>query len=279
MIGVSQQVHLLGKFVVMVTELAIINALIVLAIYLIDRARPEPILDLTKAFFYGVTAGGLLVLLFGSIAFLRGEWLGSPILMLSWENFIEELFKLVPLLIIARNFKYFDEPVDGIIYAAFVGSGFALFEDIAVYGQHTDIEVGITGVVIGRSIPGHVLFTSITGYFVGMMMLKRDRKWDAKLIIYGLSLATLSHILFNLMAALSDQNIVAVGLYSLFLSGVVYLLIMKALRAGTEQALQLRVLELGDESKGWHMLLHLTASIGYIIIWMAFISMVIPWFN
>ncbi len=279
MMGLNQQVHLLGNFVVMVTDLAIINALIVLAIYLIDRARPEPILDLTKAFFYGVTAGGLLVLLIISIDFLRGEWLGSPILMLSWGNFMEELFKLVPLLIIARSFKHFDEPVDGIIYAAFVGSGFALFEDIAVYGQLANLKMGITRIVVGRSIPGHVLFTSIAGYFVGMMMLRPDKKWDIKLIIYGFLLASLSHILFNLIAVLSGQSIIVVGIYSLILSGVVYLLIRKALRAGTEHDFNLRALELEDEPKGWYMLLHLTASIGYIIIWMAIIGMTIPWFN
>ena len=77
----------------------------------------------------------------------------------------EELAKLVMLWLFLRKCKYFDEWVDGIVYAACVGLGFALVENVKYIFGNYDMWVLVGSLRALFAIPGHFFFAVIMGYF------------------------------------------------------------------------------------------------------------------
>ena len=81
---------------------------------------------------------------------------------------IEELAKLLPFVLIVLRFKAFDEPLDGIIYASFIGLGYSAAENVHYLDFLTPMESaarGFAGPVV------HMLFASIWAYWIGRARL------------------------------------------------------------------------------------------------------------
>lgn len=76
----------------------------------------------------------------------------------------EELFKFGALLLGAFPYRFFNEPMDGIVYAVMVGMGFATVENLA-YADRFGLET-----VLVRSltaVPAHLVFSIVMGYYIG----------------------------------------------------------------------------------------------------------------
>lgn len=77
----------------------------------------------------------------------------------------EESFKLLVLWLLLRKNPYFDEHFDGIVYAVFVGLGFAAVENVFFLIDNADNWLPIA---INRSllaVPGHYAFAVLMGYY------------------------------------------------------------------------------------------------------------------
>ena len=79
----------------------------------------------------------------------------------------------------------FDGVIDGIVYAALVGLGFAMTENIQYYGRAVvhNGGVGLTGVFIVRGMFApfsHPLFTSMTGIGLGLARQSRSSVQDKR---------------------------------------------------------------------------------------------------
>jgi len=154
---------------------------IALALF-VDRFEPEPPRLLAWSFFWGATGATLIALIantagqsavggaFGSaVGELYGASLSAPI--------VEEGAKALVLFAIYRwRRAEFDGVLDGIVYAAMVGLGFAFTENILYYGR-TALEGGIplaaTFFVRGVLSPfAHPVFTGITGVGLGLAALR-----------------------------------------------------------------------------------------------------------
>ncbi len=77
----------------------------------------------------------------------------------------EESAKLFLLWLLLRKNRYFDEKMDGIVYAVFVSLGFAAYENIIylVSNYEDFIAVGISRALF--AVPGHFCFGVIMGYY------------------------------------------------------------------------------------------------------------------
>ena len=76
----------------------------------------------------------------------------------------EELLKFLVVMLIIYPNKNFDEPFDGIVYAVFVGMGFATAENLAF------VMNGSASLAIMRmlsAVPAHFVFAVIMGYYLG----------------------------------------------------------------------------------------------------------------
>lgn len=111
-------------------------ALLAWYIYRKDKLCPEPPGQLIKGFCFGTISAPLSLGI--SLPFI---WLGlCPVETTTIGDSIrtafisaaipEESAKLFMLWLLLRNNKYFDEKMDGIVYAVFVSLGFAALENI-----------------------------------------------------------------------------------------------------------------------------------------------------
>ncbi|WP_341934779.1 PrsW family intramembrane metalloprotease [Microbacterium sp. LWO14-1.2] len=149
-------------------------AVVFFVVRMIDRWEPEPKTLVFFAVAWGAVAAVGLTLLVDlglSVVFgPRGE-VASAVIQ---APIVEELWKGVGVLVIfliAR--RSFDGPVDGVVYGALVGAGFAFTENIQYFAISL-IEGGsgqLTVTFIMRAIMSpfaHAMFTSLTGLAIGL---------------------------------------------------------------------------------------------------------------
>ncbi len=126
--------------------------------------------------------------------------LGAPI--------VEETCKFLAARLTVYRLWEFDEPIDGIVYAAAAALGFASVENFAyVFNAHRSAELQdiAWGVSVGRallSVPGHVLDSSVWGYWLGRVKFisMNDPAHSIKLMLGGLLGAMVLHGAFNFLA-------------------------------------------------------------------------------
>jgi RsiW-degrading membrane proteinase PrsW (M82 family) len=190
---------------------AIIYALLILAI---DRFEREPWRALLAAFAWGAVGAVLFSAVVGlitgqlfSAAF--GEPAGTLVSIGLGAPFIEESFKGVALLGLLLMFRAeLDNVLDGLVYGALIGLGFAMTENILYFGQ-AYLGEGLGGLaqsVLVRAVLGglgHALYTGTTGAAVGWARGRHGRGMLRFVVpVAGWSLAVFQHFLWNTGAVL-----------------------------------------------------------------------------
>jgi protease PrsW len=171
----------------------------------IDRHEPEPLGMLALVFLYGATAavffaGILNVLGEEIVAAALGPAIGEFFGLAVAAPFVEEGLKAGALLFIVwRRRSEFNGVIDGLVYGAVVGMGFAVMEDMLFYGQAL-LEGGdafaATVVVRGVFSPfAHSLFTAMTGLGLALSLEMPGRRWFPA--VAGLAGAIGLHALWN----------------------------------------------------------------------------------
>ncbi len=143
-----------------------------------DRHLPEPPGSLLLCFGLGLLAAllskGLYVALeplglrYDAVALADEDTLALLAYALLAIGPIEEFAKMLPFLIVVLRFRAFDEPMDGIIYASFIGLGYASAENLNYLDFLTPLEAaarGFAGPVV------HILFASIWAYWISRARL------------------------------------------------------------------------------------------------------------
>lgn len=180
----------------------------------IDRYEAEPLWMLATAFFWGALVAVFISLLFNTGLSLfvaiatdsaeAGETFGAVIS----APIVEETAKaLILFIFFFWKQDEFDGVIDGIMYAAMVGLGFATTENIQYYGRAALGEggAGLTMVFIIRGMFApfsHPLFTSMTG--LGLGLARQSRNTFVKIVtpLLGLLAAIFMHSIWNGSAAL-----------------------------------------------------------------------------
>lgn len=200
--------------------------LLMLFIYKQDKYQKEPIKKLVKAFF-----GGMLAIAFTfALVFIIDITLGKTALAdtVFYQAFVEagipeELSKFLIFMIFVWRDKDFDEYFDGIVYACFIGLGFACVENIMyVFGATVQSLAGGFVTSFFRallSVPGHFLFGVILGYFLSMAKFRPQKR--ALYILLGLGLAMLGHGMFDWLLMVTEGLGTGLTLlvYALFIIG------------------------------------------------------------
>jgi len=137
--------------------------------YWMDHKQPDPLSQLMKGF----ALGGVVALL--SLAFtalLNEIGLLEVSNISSWNHakqallgaaLPEELSKLIMLSILVKSNKYFDEFLDGVVYAVFIAMGFAAVENVCYLLTNP---ANWSAVIVGRtilSVPAHFCYAAVMG--------------------------------------------------------------------------------------------------------------------
>jgi RsiW-degrading membrane proteinase PrsW (M82 family) len=97
----------------------------------------------------------------------------------------EEVAKFLAVRLFVYRHEEFNEPLDGIIYAAAAALGFASLENVLyVFDWHThQVHWGTLGVRSLLALPGHVIFSTTWGYALGRKRFDaRYRVWPMVLL-------------------------------------------------------------------------------------------------
>jgi RsiW-degrading membrane proteinase PrsW (M82 family) len=188
--------------------LGLLPSLLWIFFFLQRDSHPEPNYLLTKTFLMGIIISPLAVFLQASFSKV-GAW-GPPdifaadgSLFFLWAALVEEFLKFLAVWIIALRDPAFDEPVDAMIYMMMAGLGFAAIENILVLfrtipnGIHATLTIWILRSVGATLL--HALSCSLMGYFLALSWFFRHHQ--KKLIVLGLTVATLFHFAFNTFLA------------------------------------------------------------------------------
>jgi len=196
-----------GLLIGIVTATLPVPIYLVLALW-IDRYESEPFWMLATAFFWGALVAVFIAYLFNTASSVMvalmtdsreaGQTFGAVIS----APIVEESAKaLILFVFFFAKRDEFDGVVDGIVYAAMAGLGFAMTENIQYYGRAAlEAEQGLTGVFIlrGTIAPfSHPLFTSLTG--TGLGLARQSRNTFVKIItpVMGLLSAIALHSIWN----------------------------------------------------------------------------------
>ena len=178
----------------------------------LDRNDPEPWYLIVSALVWGgVLATGLSGIfneIFGAGA---GVVVSDPAMALQLTAsisapFVEEITKGMALLMLYFFFrKHFDNVLDGVVYGALIGLGFAVFENFTYYVNQ---EHGVAGVFVMTWIRGvvsaaggsHATFTALTGLGFGLFRSLRRGYLRWLLPPLGLAAAMFLHFSWNTFA-------------------------------------------------------------------------------
>ena len=174
----------------------------------IDRYESEPLWMLATAFFWGALVAVFIAFLFNTASTVMvavvtdSEEVGEAFGAVVSAPIVEETSKAIILFIFffAKRDE-FDGVVDGIVYAAMVGLGFAMTENIQYYGRATIAEEQTLSTVFilrGTLAPfSHPLFTSLTGIGLGLARQSRNTLVKLSTPLLGLAMAIGLHSIWN----------------------------------------------------------------------------------
>lgn len=126
----------------------------------------------------------------------------------------EESAKMLVLLAVVFPRRFFNEPLDGIVYAVLIAMGFATWENIAYadrFGLQTVLLRSLT------AVPAHLAFAIVQGYFAGLA--KFDPQHRNRLLARGFGLSIGLHGLYDLLILQNwSRWLVVLGTVALYMN-------------------------------------------------------------
>jgi len=207
-----------------------------------DRSQPEPWWLLFATLALGGASAFLAALLERAIANtipILNPWRvvdatprGIALTFVSYTvtvGLVEELAKCLGCQL-AYLRREFDEPVDGIVYAAAAAAGFSLIENIAYLNQ-ARMSPAVLAARTFLTLPAHVFFSSLWGYGYGRRFVTRS----PLSILIGLALSVVLHGAFDTLVTTPKWMPVAIALDAALAVAFV-VLVRRLLRYGSGSA-------------------------------------------
>ncbi len=161
-------------------------------LYLKDRYDSEPIHMVIRMFLIGV----LVVVPIAVIQRGLTLWWGEEPLAFAFiiSAGVEEGLKWFVLYHVIYNHTEFDEPYDGIVYAAAISLGFATLENVL----YAFLQPATFGSLLLRAllpVSGHALFGVVMGYYMGKAKFAKSR--SRHFLMLSLALPVFWHGLYD----------------------------------------------------------------------------------
>jgi RsiW-degrading membrane proteinase PrsW (M82 family) len=178
-------------------------------VYYSDTTSGEPLAVLVATFLLGILTANfaavvntLLGPLFDPFGFL-----GMVVMFFLVVGPVEETVKLLAVRLYAYGRPTFDCVIDGAVYGAMAGLGFATVENsLFITRQVGDLGMGVGvleligvggGITAVRALagPGHVIYSAVAGYYLGLAKFNPENR--GPIIVKGLLIAAFIHATYN----------------------------------------------------------------------------------
>jgi RsiW-degrading membrane proteinase PrsW (M82 family) len=196
---------------------ALPTAVYVAVLWWLDKYEKEPLSLLAVAFAWGALPAAALSIVTEVVLDVPLRLLPVPAAQLISSSAVapaaEEVFKaLILVIIVLTRYVQFDDVLDGIIYGALIGFGFAMTENVLYFfsAWHEGGPSQWGAVVFLRVVLfglNHAFFTSITGAGLGYARLSRSiwRRWLVPLL--ALAVAIGFHATHNLLITVARDQL------------------------------------------------------------------------
>ncbi|HEY9585297.1 MAG TPA: PrsW family glutamic-type intramembrane protease [Candidatus Peribacteraceae bacterium] len=191
-----------------------------------DRLHPEPRGLLIMSFLAGMLATALA---FPIEKFIAGHPVGGTLMLLSLWSVVEETLKFAAIYLVALRTKYFDEPIDAVIYLVTIALGFAALENALFIWNPLGQGDALATITLGnfRFVGATLLHVAASGLIgVSLALTFYKRRWVRMVIaLIALCGASILHTWFNFSIISSKGDFlygVFVGLW-IFIIGILLL--------------------------------------------------------
>ncbi|MFB6282176.1 MAG: PrsW family intramembrane metalloprotease [Haloferacaceae archaeon] len=186
-----------------------------------DATEGEPLALLVATFLLGVLTANFAAVLNGlaSGTFAGLGFLGSVLFFFLVVGPVEETVKLLAVRLYAYGDDRFRTVVDGAVYGAMAGLGFAFIENAIYITQNLSAAemdaglglIGLGGGIVGiRALagPGHVIYSAFAGYYLGLAKFNPGQR--GPIVIKGLLIASFIHATYNATVGIGSGLVEAV---------------------------------------------------------------------
>lgn len=188
--------------------LSVVPALLLVGyLWYVDPTSREPLEPLAVTFLLGVlfaaVAGVLNSLFLPFFAALPA--VGFVLFFFLVAAPVEETVKWLAVRVFAYDAPSFDAVIDGVVYGAMAGLGFAAIENLSYIAQTSllatgggfppleyTVETATQRAFVG---PGHVIYSAFAGYYLGLAKFNPGKR--GPIIVKGLVIAAFIHGLYN----------------------------------------------------------------------------------
>jgi RsiW-degrading membrane proteinase PrsW (M82 family) len=214
LVGNENQINLSGFYKILFNIGIVFIPCLVWTIFFYrqDRIEPEPTHYVIIAFIVGMAIASLFQLPLEKDIFNLNKWIYSDISSLILGSIL--LFGIITSFLFYISLRYgfyvskeFDEPVDGMVYGAFIGSGFAAVKSLTYLNEIKDLTIFAAGYTTSTNILVYASIASLIGFFIGKAKFNQTRKNINFIIglLLGIFLLGLYNIFSNLIYLQGSQ--------------------------------------------------------------------------
>jgi RsiW-degrading membrane proteinase PrsW (M82 family) len=228
--------------IALLTAASVVPALLLAGyVWRSDVTAREPLSLLAATFLLAVLTAGFAAVVNGLVqpAFSSLGIVGMILFFYVVVGPVEEAVKLLAVWLYAYDADRFAAVIDGAVYGAVAGLGFATIEN-AMYigravGEVGGVSLGLELIGIGGDItatralagPGHVIYSSFAGYYLGLAKFNPEDR--GPIVVKGLVVAALIHATYNATVGLGSGLIQSVTGLSVIAASFVYILLYAGL--------------------------------------------------
>lgn len=172
-------------------------------LYLRDKYDAEPIHMVVRMFLLGVLVVVPIMVIQRGLQIYLGEDMLLATTFIQSAG-VEEFVKWFVLFHVIYNHTEFDEPYDGILYAAAISLGFATMENV-LYAMYSTSSFGQLLLRALLPVSGHALFGVMMGYYLGKAKFSTKLKSRRWLLSTSLLLPLLLHGVYDWILLALEQ--------------------------------------------------------------------------
>jgi RsiW-degrading membrane proteinase PrsW (M82 family) len=193
-----------SRFLILATLVFVPSIIWSLFFYFQDRYAPEPLPGIVASFISGMAAASLGVIPLFTVLFRIPEWIYAsfPLFVLG-SFFIKAAITCILLYIVLRYgflpLKEFDESIDGMVYGAITGTGFAFVYTLHYLAGHPSFTIYVIAFTATVNVLIYSSVGSLMGYMIGRAKFQRTN-----IVVSSLSAMSLGILLLGIYHLISE---------------------------------------------------------------------------